>query len=296
MAVVHEFGGDWTSEKLERVRQYLRAYTAIFTANQWASKYHTIYLDAFAGTGYRNSPPVQSETVQFFEGLEEDNQAFLKGSARIALEVEPPFKEYIFIERDPEYARELSYLKDEFASQRGNISVISQDANSYLLGWIQKTNWNATRAVVFLDPYGMDVEWSVIQALGNTRAVDLWVLFPLGVAVNRLLTKSGPPPTGWANALTRIFGTDQWRDAFYPRHRVLTLFGEEEIQQKEADFGKIGQFFIDRLRTAFVDVSPTPLALRNSKNNPLYLLCFASANPRGAPTAIRIANHILRQR
>jgi hypothetical protein len=33
--------------------------------------------------------------------------------------------------------------------------------------------------------------------------------------------------------------------------------------------------------------------LRNSRNNPLYLLCFASGNPRGAKTAVKIAQDIL---
>lgn len=295
MTTVHEFGGDWTSEKLERVRKYLHAYTTIFAGNPRAQKLNTIYLDAFAGTGYRNSPRTRVDTIPFLEGFEEDNQAFLKGSARIALEIKPPFKEYVFIERDPEYVHELNKLKADYSSQSGKISVVSQDANSYLIDWVKRTNWNTSRAVVFLDPYGMEVEWSVIQALGNTQAVDLWILFPLGVAVNRLLTKSAPPPEGWARALTRIFGTDSWRDAFYPHQKVLTLFGEEDVQQKEADFGKIGRFFIDRLKTAFTAVSTRPLALRNSKNNPLYLLCFASANPRGAPTAIKIADHILKQ-
>ncbi len=296
MTTNHEFGGDWTTEKLERVRKYLWAYTTIFNANPRAQKLHTIYLDAFAGTGYRNASNTRPKGILFLEGLEEDNQAFLKGSARIALEVEPPFKEYVFIEQEKDYAIELDKLKTEFSSRRGRISVIGQeDANSYLLKWIKATNWNSSRAVVFLDPYGMEVEWSVIEALGKTHAVDLWILFPLGVAVNRLLTKSGPPPESWACALTRIFGTDTWQESFYPRHKVLTLFGEEEIQQKEADFDKIGRFFSDRLKTAFTAVSPNPLALRNSKNNPLYLLCFASANPKGAPTAIKIANQILKQ-
>lgn len=294
MTAVHQFGGDWTSDKLERVQKYLQAYTTIFRANPKAQKLHTIYLDAFAGTGYRTSRRSSFGAAQFLEGLEEDNQAFLKGSARIALEVEPPFKEYVFIEQDPDYAAELAQLKTEFSSNRGKISVESKDANDFLIDWIQKTDWARTRAVVFLDPYGMEVEWSVIQALGDTQAIDLWILFPLGVAVNRLLTKAGPPPDGWGRALTRIFGTDTWRDAFYPHQKVQTLFGEEEIQQKEADFDKISQFFISRLQTAFTAVSHKPLALRNSKNNPLYLLCFASSNPKGSSTAIKIANHILK--
>jgi three-Cys-motif partner protein len=295
MRTSHQFGGDWTNDKLERVRKYLQAYTTIFNANPRAQKLHTIYVDAFAGTGYRISKSDHAEEVSFLEEVEEDKQAFLKGSARIALEVEPSFKEYIFIERDPDYVPELTRLRAEFAPKRGKITVISQDANTYLLDWIEVTNWRSSRAVVFLDPYGMEVEWPVIRALGDTQAVDLWILFPLGVAVNRLLTKSAPPPESWARALTRIFGTDDWKEAFYPPHKVLTLFGEEEIQPKQADFEKIGQFFINRLKTAFIAVSPNPLALMNSRNNPLYLLCFAAANPRGAPTALKIANYILEQ-
>jgi hypothetical protein len=34
--------------------------------------------------------------------------------------------------------------------------------------------------------------------------------------------------------------------------------------------------------------------LLNSQNSPLYLLCFASANPKGSNTAIKIAQNILK--
>jgi hypothetical protein len=30
-------------------------------------------------------------------------------------------------------------------------------------------------------------------------------------------------------------------------------------------------------------------------NNPLYLLCFAAGNDKGAPIAVKIANHILKE-
>jgi three-Cys-motif partner protein len=251
-------------------------------------------VDAFAGTGYRNLKNFSQETIPLlYDFITEENQSFLKGSARIALDVEPPFKEYLFIEQDADYARELQRLKSEFSNRRPHIIIENREANSFLLEWVISIDWRFTRAVVFLDPYGMAVEWEVIQALGKTKAVDLWILFPLGVAVNRLLTKYRPPTNQWARALTRIFGTDEWQDVFYPSKKILTLFGEEEVQSKEADFEKIGEYFNQRLKTAFKAVAPNPLALRNSKNNPIYLLCFASANPKGASTAVKIASHIL---
>lgn len=47
----HQFGGEWTTEKLERLREYLCAYMRIFSKNSHAARYTTVYVDAFAGTG-----------------------------------------------------------------------------------------------------------------------------------------------------------------------------------------------------------------------------------------------------
>jgi three-Cys-motif partner protein len=288
---VHQFGGGWTTDKLERVRKYLAAYTTIFARNPQAQKLTPIYVDAFAGTGYRSKPhQIDPDTPLFAELTEPETDDFLKGSARIALEVEPPFKQYLFIEQDAARARELEGLKEQFPQREVRIEV--QEANAFLKEWCGYTNWRVCRAVMFLDPYGMQVDWPLIEAIARTQAIDLWLLFPLGVAVNRLLTKNEPPPSEWAQALTRILGTDDWK-SFYTRRREATLFGDEEVQIKEADFDKIGRFFVARLKTVFTKVAENPLALRNSRNVPLYLLCFAAGNPKGAPTAVRIAQSIL---
>ena len=39
-------------------------------------------------------------------------------------------------------------------------------------------DWSLHRAVLFLDPYGMQVEWATIEAVAKTKAIDLWLLFP----------------------------------------------------------------------------------------------------------------------
>jgi three-Cys-motif partner protein len=288
----HKFGGDWTTEKLERIRKYLAAYTVIFDRNPKARKLTTIYVDAFAGTGYRSYAQQAAQPLLEFD---DEAEALLKGSARIALEIEPAFKHYLFIEQNEERARELEQLKAEFPAKADQIEIVPSDANRYLQNWCAHSNWQMTRAVVFLDPYGMQVEWPLIQAIAATQAIDLWILFPLGIAVNRLLTKAEPPPPEWADRLSRLFGTDTWQTAFYPSQKVLTLFGEQDIQCKQANFAMIGSFFVDRLRTVFTAVADNPLPLCNSRNVPLYLLCFAAGNPRGAPTAIRIAQNILQR-
>jgi len=60
------FGGDWTEEKLKRLSAYLRQYRRIFTKNPKAQFFQTIYVDAFASTGYRlsNSEGAKSGLVK----------------------------------------------------------------------------------------------------------------------------------------------------------------------------------------------------------------------------------------
>ena len=61
----HEFGGSWTEEKLSRLQEYLQAYMNIFSKNERARKLNPIYVDAFAGTGYRNAPRKSLENTLF---------------------------------------------------------------------------------------------------------------------------------------------------------------------------------------------------------------------------------------
>lgn len=146
---------------------------------------------------------------------------------------------------------------------------------------------------MFLDPYGMQVEWSTIKALAATKAVDLWYLFPLGVGVARLLTHSGEIEKGWQNRLDLLFGTPDWKTRFYKVETTMDLFGEEsEMRRRTADTASIGAFIHDRLAEVFAKVAKGKV-LRNSRQSPLYMLCFAASNERGADAAIRIAQDIL---
>jgi len=57
----------------------------------------------------------------------------------------------------------------------------------------------------------------------------------------------------------------------------------------------MARYFNRRLREVFAGVVDEPGVLWNSSNNPLYLLCFAVSNERGKDTALRIANHLLKE-
>jgi three-Cys-motif partner protein len=288
----HSFGGDWTTEKLERVRKYLVAYATIMNKQH----FQFAYIDAFAGTGYRTKQKSADSSESIFpQLLEDESQGFLDGSARIALQVEPKFHKYIFIESDPKRYAALESLKDEYPALSNDILLENSDANVYLKDLCTNRNWTSRRAVLFLDPYGMQVTWETIEAIAHTKAIDLWILFPLGVAVNRMITRDGKINESWRRKLDMMFGITDWYEAFYRPKVTQSLFGEETSMEKISDFDSIGEYFVKRLKTVFAGVAENPRPLFNSRNIPLYLLCFASGNPKGAKTAIKIAQDILRK-
>lgn len=284
-----QFGGEWTSEKLDRLSKYLSAYTTILSKQQQL-KY--AYIDAFAGTGYRElKVSVHQTNLIFPELADSESQKFLQGSARIALNCKPPFYRYIFIEIDAKKLSELqSNLLIEFPERGKDIIFNGGDANT-LIQEVCEKNWRRHRAVLFLDPFGMQVVWQTIQAVAKTKAIDLWILFPLGVAVNRMLTRNGQINETWRHKLNQIFGTEDWYDVFYKMTSTLSLFDEETtIIQKIAGFSDIMTYYVNRLKTIFPYVAENPLPLFNSKNIPLFALFFAANNQ----SAVKIAQHILR--
>ena len=281
----HRFGGNWTDQKLECVRKYLSAYTTIMNRQQFRFD----YIDAFAGTGYREPKSDENaDQMRLFDLTSEETQNFLDGSARIALQVHPPFKEYIFIEKDRNRFSQLKNLRDAFPDKQ--IKFINTDANDYLINLCDSTDWRSNRSLVFLDPYGMQVEWQTIKSIAGTEAIDLWLLFPLGTT-NRLLKNHGQISLSRQKTLDRVFGESDWREVFYPLID-MSLTGEEYREKTGDIFTEIGKYFIQRLQGVFEKVADPALPLYNSKNVPLYLLCFAAGNPKGASTAVKIAQDI----
>lgn len=280
----HAFGGRWTEEKLLCLRDYLPHYLQVLK-NQ---AFETIYVDAFAGTGFRTP-----STGEIAQELQED----LKGSAAIALSLDPFFDKYVFVEQDAGRFAELTQLKGTFPEHAGRITFVQDEGNQAIRRFCKETWWATNRAIVFLDPYGMQVEWETLRHIAKTGAIDLWLLFPVGVAVNRLLTQDGKMDEGWSRALDKMFGDHGWYEAFYEPDPQLSLFGGDQNFTKNTNPKGISRYFSSRLATIFPAVVKEPLFLYNSINSPLYSLHFASANKgRGGEIATKIAGHILRKR
>lgn len=218
-----------------------------------------------------------------------------KGSAWLALEIEPAFDRYIFVEKRRTRTSALEELKAEFSGRK--VEILNEDANTAVQRICGETDWRSNRAVLFLDPYGMQVSWATLEAVAATNAIDVWMLYPTGMGLNRLLTKDGKIPAEWQKTLDRSLGCRDWREIFYSEKETVDLFGHPTTERiKDAGPVKSEAFLLKRLRSIFTAVAPKALPLRNSKDQIMYLLCFACGNARGAELALRIANSVIKKR
>jgi len=272
---VQEFGGAWTDKKLKALRHYLAGYATALKNES----FDRIYIDAFAGTGGREIPATSASSAGFLPAEFPDAVGFAEGSARIALSVDPPFSKYVFIEMSTKRCAVLHELRSEF--QNRSIEIIRGDANSKVTELCKRESWNRQRGVVFLDPFGMQVDWTTVQAIAKTRALDLWYLIPTGLAIARTMPRAGMPPPAWEARLDRMLGSPSWRDAFYTTDETAqkSLFDDPTSTKltRTANIDRIEEFVVERLRSEFPWVHPGGLRLGH-KNAPYFLLTFAMAN------------------
>lgn len=285
-----QFGGDWTEEKLDRLAKYLPAYVHVLKNRS----YRYAYIDAFAGPGYRSRREKLATIEDLWgEDLDERGRRFAAVSAEVAMRSESPFHTYIFIENDAAALATLKEVLSRKFPERIESAVFEVgDANAVLKRLCDR-RWSRHRAVLFLDPYGMEVEWSTMEAIAGTQAIDVWVLFPAGIGVNRQLPSDGKVQK-WARvALDRLFGTPEWYERFYSKQMTGDMFGATDRVQKIASSDEIVVYYGERLRTIFPHVAPNPLVLCNSHNAPMYALFFAAAHPKFGATAVKIAQDVL---
>jgi three-Cys-motif partner protein len=280
------FGGGWSDKKLDVLAEYLRAYTTALK-NQ---PFELLYIDAFAGAG-RALLESQNEDDLFETSDLQSDALYRHGSPLQAISNDPPFDRFIFIDRNEASMAILrEQCEETVAAKAGRITYITGDANAELRK-IAKGDWRRRRAVAFLDPYALHVTWDTIKAIADTKAIDMWMLFP-AMAVNRMLPRSGIIPDEWSTKLTETFGNDDWREVFF-QTQPADLFGMETTSKTPEPFQKLSEYVTGRLSSVFAGVVDAPLLLRNSGNSPLFLLCFGSGHPTGATIAKRIAKHII---
>lgn len=285
----HEFGDQHTELKLSIIEKYLKFFTTALRG-----KFSELwYIDGFAGTGYRTIRH-QAEAPNLLSEGEPERVERRRGSAKIAIDVQPPFDFLVFIENKPSYVRALEELRANHPNRR--IVVVKNDANDGLKALIAANSWRSTRAVIFLDPYGMGLDWSTLEAIAKTGAIDVWYLFSLSGFYRQATRDHGALDEDKRAALTRMLGTDEWENELYKAAPVHDLFGTSDASlRRNADVGALEAYAKRRLETIFGAVlDPLPLPIHERPQRFSLFFCISSRRPAAIGLARKIGNHILK--
>lgn len=263
MSLKYDRIGIWSIIKLEIIQKYAQAYSEILSKQREVNLHH-VYIDAFAGPGKHRS----RETGEF-----------VRGSPQIALEINPPFKEYHFVDIDSDRANELLLL----TAQRPEAHVHHGDCNEVLLTKVfPKVNFkNFRRGLCLLDPYGLHLKWEVIKTAGQMKSIEMFLNFPIA-DMNRNVLWRNPESVPSVNIqrMNDYWGDESWKEIAYNTQN--NLFGWKFKQDNQT----IASAFRERLHevAGFKHVSK-PLPMRNSTRAIVYYLFFASQKP--------VADHIV---
>lgn len=223
-STTQKFGSAHTEQKLAKLSSYLESYT-IAMKNQ---RFHTVYFDAFAGTG---GVEIRGDAMPLFDIFE--SRKFIEGSTKLALQLKNTFDEYIFVELEKGKAAELKEMvATEFPHLLKKVTVVVEDCNVVLEDFCKNRNWHGrngrqTRAVVFLDPKGNSVSWKSLEYIAATKAIDLWYLFPAGWGVNRQISGDGTVHYTHEASISRLYGREDWKKNVAEEVPQLSLPGLE---------------------------------------------------------------------
>lgn len=296
------WGGQWTEEKLEAFEKYVKAYLTIMNKQRDAFGWKLLYFDGFAGSGIRSLKEIAEETEclqnLFGEEIDVEEMDVYRGAAERVISIEQggmrSFDVYYFIDKSQENctALEKKLSGYKISGKKYHRVLDANDAVERLANTLKRRK--DAKALAFLDPFGMQINWASIERLRGL-SVDLWILVPTGVIVNRLLERNVNTKKNLSHAekLESFFGKDKEfiRSYFYKETQENTLFGEETTITKAKDsIRKIAELYIDRLKEVFPYVTKQPLVLLNNHNLPIYHLVFASQKA----VALKIAQQIIK--
>jgi three-Cys-motif partner protein len=282
------FAGRHTIQKLDAIERYLRAYRNVLKNTGFT----TIFFDAFAGTG---ELPLDDRPDTVFEGVF-DKDEIIEGSAQRALQVEPLFHRYVFIEKAKGKADALREMLTRFPEAAKRAEVITGEANAEVIRFCEETSWRSCRAVLFLDPFGNQVQWKTLEVIAHCP-IDLWYLFPSHLGVSRQINLDGTVEPGKAQSLDQLFGCTDWRESFLRREESRDLFGATEVSIRQASADAATRFMIGRMKTVFgggVLDKWLPLGKNGAQ---WYSLIFAWGNPsqNAGRIARDIATHLMQR-
>lgn len=245
-------GQKYALAKLKVVELYLNMAMKAVGNSKWRK---TFYIDLQAGPGKNN-----------LEGQ------ITLGSPLIALTCEVPFEGYLFSEKDVLLASALKQ-RIQASERKDRVKILQTDANEAVHTFAAEIDsldriylpgkWPSLN-IAFLDPEGLELEWTTIHRLGSINRMDLIINFSTG-GLNR--TRKIAPEVG-----DKFFGTNQWRS-------IVSDDADAAAKRR-----KWIDFYLDQLTELGYKHQMDDRAeiiAKNSKNVQVYSVIFASKHELG---------------
>jgi three-Cys-motif partner protein len=251
--------GQWSELKIAIIKKYANAFTTILHKHN----FRPIYIDGFAGAGRHISKASGAE---------------IDGSPSVAFAVDPPFAEFHLVDLDGHRVENLRQL----AKGRSNVKVHHGDCNDVLINKVFPSTLQSpsNRSLAILDPYGLHLDWEVIEAAGRSGKAEIFLNFPVA-DMNRNVFWHNPQGVDAKDIdrMNRLWGDESWRKIVYTE--IETLFGPETGKDGNAT-AEIAKAFGRRLKqVAGFKFVAEPVPMRNSRNATIYYLFFATQNSTG---------------
>jgi len=254
--------GYWSEIKLDIIREYVQAYSRILSKQPGIQKY--LYIDAFAGAGVH----ISKQTGEY-----------ISGSPLNALNVQPSFSEYHFIDIDGDKATSLR----QYVGDNPTVSIYEGDCNSILLQQVfpRARYKDYRRAICILDPYALNLNWEVVLTAGQSDSIEIFLNFMvMDMNMNVLWKNPDKVSSNQIDRMNAFWGDDSWRNILYKKSN--SLFPEFDLEEK-APNNSVAKAYQDRLKeVAGFKYVPDPIPMRNTRGAVVYYLFFASPNKIGA--------------
>lgn len=259
--------GEWVKEKLFYVQRYIDAFEVAMRQKSWRRR---IYVDLFSGPG---------------KCIVRGTNEYLLGSPLLALSTQYPFTDYYFGDLEQQNIECLLERSRGAKVPRNHIHPLIGDANQRVRDVVKDIEQldkpfiqgvGSCLNLAFLDPEGLELEWTTVEALGKMKTMDLIIHYSQS-GLTRNLDRYCDNDEN--TVIDRFFGDRNWRkvykDALQKResigvHRML-------IDYYKANLGKLKYIVINDQQHTVSE----PLIRNTDTNAPLYRLIFASKHPLG---------------
>jgi three-Cys-motif partner protein len=246
--------GPWAVEKYRRMGMYADIF-ATGMKNQFPTR---IYIDLFTGPGHAN---IRGEGKRVLT------------SPLLALSVSDRFSKYVYCDDKPVFVDALRQRAEGLAPETPKV-FITGNANDRIREIAAAIPAHSKTSKVlsfcFVDPFGLDVRFDTIRALGEGRAMDFLILLALGMDANRNWALYSKPES---QKVDDFLGDHAWRERWKSaegRGTTPIRFLAEEYAEAMTRLGYLTRG-IDQM-----------IEVKTYENNMrLYYLAFFSKHERG---------------